>query len=135
MDQHLAQVALGGLQFALAQVRDLLGQVFRIQPVVADLAQLLRLLLGPGVEVGVVEASSAMLMKSLRVSPSMAVRSLGDEHARIQLYTKAAKVAINDLEVDMPEYRKKNGSDTWHWCRNCTNWPTSDYETSDQPPW
>ena len=23
--------------------------------------------------------------------------------------------------------RRKNGSDTWHWCRNCSNWPTSDY--------
>jgi hypothetical protein len=23
--------------------------------------------------------------------------------------------------------RKRNGSDTWHWCSNCSNWPTSDY--------
>jgi hypothetical protein len=23
------------------------------------------------------------------------------------------------------EYRKiKGGSDTWHWCQACTNWPT-----------
>ena len=27
----------------------------------------------------------------------------------------------------MAEYRKKNGSDTWHWCKNCSNWPTSGY--------
>lgn len=20
-------------------------------------------------------------------------------------------------------YRKKKGSDTWHWCQNCSNWP------------
>lgn len=26
----------------------------------------------------------------------------------------------------MPYYRKKRGTDTWHWCKNCTNWPTSD---------
>lgn len=25
--------------------------------------------------------------------------------------------------------RKKNGSDTWHFCSNCSNWPTSDYTT------
>lgn len=31
-------------------------------------------------------------------------------------------------------YRKRNGKDTWHWCRNCGNWPTSDYvERSDKP--
>ncbi|MGX7947709.1 hypothetical protein [Oleidesulfovibrio alaskensis] len=31
-------------------------------------------------------------------------------------------------------YRKKNGSDTWHFCRNCSKWPTSDYkEQSSQP--
>jgi len=22
------------------------------------------------------------------------------------------------------EYRRRNDSDTWHWCRNCSNWPT-----------
>ncbi|MBA7486649.1 hypothetical protein ES707_22210 [subsurface metagenome] len=25
-------------------------------------------------------------------------------------------------------YRKKKYSDTWHFCSNCTNWPTSDYD-------
>jgi len=32
------------------------------------------------------------------------------------------------------EYRKKNGSDTWHWCKNCSNWPTSNYQTSSTKP-
>ena len=31
-------------------------------------------------------------------------------------------------------YRRKNGSDTWHWCRNCTNWPTSDYDERTSRP-
>ncbi|MBZ5639204.1 MAG: hypothetical protein LAO51_10695 [Acidobacteriia bacterium] len=22
-------------------------------------------------------------------------------------------------------YRRKKGSDTWHWCKNCSNWPTT----------
>ena len=29
----------------------------------------------------------------------------------------------------MPEYRKKKGSDTWHWCGNCSNWPTYNYDS------
>ena len=31
-------------------------------------------------------------------------------------------------------YRKKNGSDTWHFCRNCNNWPTSDYTERQSKP-
>ena len=34
----------------------------------------------------------------------------------------------------MAEYRKKKGSDTWHWCRNCSNWPTKDYDVSYTKP-
>jgi hypothetical protein len=36
----------------------------------------------------------------------------------------------------MKTYRRKKGSDTWHWCRNCSKWPTSDYEevTRDTRP-
>ena len=26
------------------------------------------------------------------------------------------------------------GSDTWHFCTNCTNWPTSDYDTATSKP-
>jgi len=28
-------------------------------------------------------------------------------------------------------YRKKKGSDTWHWCKNCSNWPTYDYDEKE----
>ena len=31
-------------------------------------------------------------------------------------------------------YRKRRGSDTWHFCSNCTNWPTSDFESSTSKP-
>lgn len=34
----------------------------------------------------------------------------------------------------MAEYRRKKGSDTWHWCKNCSNWPTSDYEVRYTKP-
>jgi len=30
----------------------------------------------------------------------------------------------------MPTYVRKKGSDAWHWCKNCSNYPTgSDVET------
>ncbi len=29
----------------------------------------------------------------------------------------------------MTEYRRRKNSDTWHWCTNCSNWPTRDYVT------
>lgn len=34
----------------------------------------------------------------------------------------------------MPEYRRKRGSDVWHWCKNCSKWPTSDYESTYTKP-
>ena len=33
-----------------------------------------------------------------------------------------------------PNYRKRNTSDTWHFCTNCTNWPTSDYVSRQTKP-
>jgi len=27
------------------------------------------------------------------------------------------------------EYRKKKGSDEWHFCTKCPNYPTEDYES------
>lgn len=33
------------------------------------------------------------------------------------------------------EYRKKKtGSDTWHFCKNCSSWPTEDYVTRYDKP-
>ncbi len=31
-------------------------------------------------------------------------------------------------------YRRRRGHDTWHFCRNCSNWPTSDYVEQEQKP-
>lgn len=31
-------------------------------------------------------------------------------------------------------YRRRKDSDTWHWCRNCSNWPTSNYEEQQSKP-
>jgi hypothetical protein len=38
----------------------------------------------------------------------------------------------------MPEYRRRKGHDAWHWCKNCSNWPTGtpgkDYDSSQTKP-
>ncbi len=31
-------------------------------------------------------------------------------------------------------YRKRSWGDTWHWCSNCSNWPTSDYDERSTKP-
>ncbi len=31
-------------------------------------------------------------------------------------------------------YRRRKDSDTWHWCRNCSNWPTYDYVEREGKP-
>lgn len=31
-------------------------------------------------------------------------------------------------------WRKKKGSDTWHFCKNCSKWPTYDYEEKYTKP-
>ncbi len=35
----------------------------------------------------------------------------------------------------MAIYKRRKGKDTWHWCRNCSNYPTgTDVETSYSKP-
>ena len=31
-------------------------------------------------------------------------------------------------------YRKRKGTDTWHFCRNCSNWPTSNFDEQYSKP-
>jgi len=34
----------------------------------------------------------------------------------------------------MAKYRQSPDTDIWHWCRNCTRWPTADYVEQDERP-
>jgi hypothetical protein len=34
----------------------------------------------------------------------------------------------------MAKYRRRLGSYTWHWCRNCQESPRSNYEETDARP-
>ena len=31
-------------------------------------------------------------------------------------------------------YRKRKDKDTWHFCTNCANWPTSNYDERKEKP-
>ena len=31
-------------------------------------------------------------------------------------------------------YRKVWGTDTWHFCQNCSNWPKVAYQEQEEPP-
>jgi len=35
---------------------------------------------------------------------------------------------------EVMEYRRRKGNDTWHFCSNCSNWPTSNYDTQQTKP-
>src|SRR5437763_15280522 len=43
----------------------------------------------------------------------------------------ALKNAPSRREIAARSYRRVKGHDTWHWCRNCSFWPSSDYEEKD----
>jgi len=30
----------------------------------------------------------------------------------------------------MAEYRRIKGKDTWHWCKSCQHWPTSNFDSN-----
>ena len=34
----------------------------------------------------------------------------------------------------MTTYRRRNGHDTWHFCRNCNLWPTTDFSDQQTKP-
>lgn len=34
----------------------------------------------------------------------------------------------------MPDYRRSETEDIWHWCRECPKWPTFDYAVSHVRP-
>lgn len=53
---------------------------------------------------------------------------------------RAADEAIRaQIGVTFPErkpaiYVRRRGSDTWHWCRNCSGYPAANYEVSETRP-
>jgi uncharacterized protein (DUF433 family) len=52
--------------------------------------------------------------------------NISDSSFRQKLLT--LKKARAKVEPSLITYRQRKGSDTWHWCRNCSTWPKSDYE-------
>jgi RNase P subunit RPR2 len=36
--------------------------------------------------------------------------------------------------IKMAEYRRIKGKDTWHFCKNCQHWPTSNFDSRTTRP-
>ena len=53
-------------------------------------------------------------------------RKISDPSLRRKLL--ALKKAQTNAKGSVITYRRGKGHDTWHWCRDCSTWPTSDYE-------
>ena len=54
----------------------------------------------------------------------LAARASDDELRQKLINLKGAA----KTQLSARSYRRRTGSDTWHWCSNCNTWPASDYE-------
>lgn len=52
--------------------------------------------------------------------------------AAYQLYI--SRDADPSVALRRPNCRRKRGNDAWHFCTNCSNWPTTDYESTTTKP-
>lgn len=60
-------------------------------------------------------------------------KKISDSSLRKKLLT--LKEVRHNTRHSVARYRRGKGHDTWHWCRNCSTWPTNDYEeTSSSNP-
>ena len=57
----------------------------------------------------------------------------GEEDGRIYTLSKDTTLTqCSQRGYEMAAtYRRRNDGDTWHWCSNRPNWPTSGYTISD----
>jgi uncharacterized protein (DUF433 family) len=59
-------------------------------------------------------------------------KELSDAPLRQKLLT--LKKARPKIKYSVVVYRRRERHDTWHWCRNCSTWPTDNYEESSSKP-
>jgi uncharacterized protein (DUF433 family) len=59
-------------------------------------------------------------------------QNISDSPLRQKLLT--LKEARTNIRSSVVTYRRRMNNDTWHWCRNCSTWPTNDYEESPSRP-
>jgi uncharacterized protein (DUF433 family) len=73
----------------------------------------------------------AEIERRWRESDELAQR-ISDPSLRQRLLT--LKEARTKVKASAVNYRRRKSGDTWHWCGNCSTWPTSDYEESSSRP-
>lgn len=88
---------------------------------------------GVSVEDAIANAREAIgrRLRSLRaadvpVPPLLSARQLLKEHASVPGRTLHF--------IGIPTFRREHGSDTWHFCGNCSHWPALAYVEEYDPP-
>lgn len=59
-------------------------------------------------------------------------KEISDSPLRQKLLT--LKKGRPKIKSSVVVYRRREGHDTWHQCRNCSTWPTDNYEESSSKP-
>lgn len=59
-------------------------------------------------------------------------QKISDSPLRQKLLT--LKEARAESRASVVTYRRRRSDGTWHWCMNCSSWPTDDYEESPYRP-
>jgi len=59
-------------------------------------------------------------------------KEISDSQLRQKLL--ALKKARHKFKYSAVVYRRREGHDTWHWCKNCSTWPADDYEEISSKP-
>ncbi len=44
-----------------------------------------------------------------------------------RFFIRIGPIQEEELHMERLNYRRQYKSDTWHWCRNCPDWPKEDY--------
>jgi uncharacterized protein (DUF433 family) len=59
-------------------------------------------------------------------------KEISDSSLRQKLLT--LKKAQTKIKHSVTVYRRRDEHDTWHWCINCSTWPTDNYQESFSKP-
>lgn len=91
-----------------------------------------RTLLDSLVEVsGFVELSSSGVPRLMQVE---SVRLVDDAPLQLELSAPLVSSALPLDSKTITLFRKRKGGDTWHFCKNCSQWPTDNYKEQSTKP-
>ena len=69
------------------------------------------------------------LDEHIGVEALLAGRKSGESQASFERWLGKQTGEVSSYVVSLVEYRRGRGHDTWHWCRNCSTFPTNNFES------